>query len=139
MARGRKPEAPSVKAARGTLRNDRDANKIEYEVPDDPPKIPDTLSPGGQAVWEHELPNVLKAKKAKGVDSSYFARYCELESMALTCFAAEPPIAPPASMIKEINSMAAALGIAGASSRTLVIEAPAEKPKTNPFAGNGRR
>lgn len=133
MARGRRPDPPSVKALRGTLRADRDAQKIEIVVPNSPPVMPEYLSPGAVAVWEENLGRVIAAG-VKECDSDFFARYCELEASLRACW--RDGMAPPSSAIGKANEMAIALGIGGPKSR--VAKADTSKGN-NPFARNGRR
>lgn len=135
---GRRPEAPSVKAARGTYRKDRDDNKFEFQVPDSPPRKPESLSEAACEIWDDQLEHVIAAGN-KEVDSAFFARYCKLEALCNEAF--EINVAPPASHLSEVNKMAIRLGIAGPSSRTLVaMSEPEGKPKqSNPFGGFGKR
>ena len=136
MQRGRKPEAPSTKAARGTLQPVRDAERTEVIVPGDPPVMPDYLTAGAIDVWQEEIGRVMAAGVAE-IDSSLFARYCSLESQVRQAFQAdETP--PPAAYLTVLRQYAELLGIAGRKSRVgKVTNDPTQS--RNPFARNGAR
>lgn len=136
MQRGRKAEAPSVKAARGTLRPFRDANKVEIIIPGSPPMMPDYLTPEAQDVWQEEIGRVMAAGVTE-VDSSLFARYCSLEALLRKAFRAggEPP---PAAYLTTQRQQAELLGIAGRKSRVGKVSDGASA-QANPFARNGPR
>ena len=136
MKRGRKPEPPSAKAARGTLQPVRDGLKTEILVPGDPPAMPDYLTPEAELVWQEEIGRVMAAGIAE-IDSSLFARYCALEALIRKAFAAggEPP---PAAYLTTQRQHAELLGIAGRNSRVgKVTDDPSKR--SNPFARNGAR
>ncbi|AGH48757.1 hypothetical protein CV103_12035 [Sphingomonas fennica] len=136
MKPGRKAEAPSTKAARGTLRPFRDGLKNELVVPGDPPLMPDYLTAEAQDVWQEEIGRVMAAGVAE-IDSSLFARYCSLEALVRQSFNAgrEPP---PASYLTVLRQYAELLGIAGRKSRVGKIADDPTKTR-NPFARNGHR
>ena len=115
MKRGPKAEAPSAKAARGTLRPFRDGLKTEIVVAGDPPMMPDYLTPEAQIVWQEEIGRVMSAGVSE-VDSSMFARYCSMEALVRQAFKAggEPP---PAAVLTMLRQHAELLGIAGRKSR----------------------
>lgn len=137
MQRGRKPEAPSTKAARGTLQPVRDAGRTEILVPGSPPAQPEYLTPGAIDVWQEEIGRVMSAGIVE-IDSSLFARYCSLEALVRQAFkaAAEPP---PAAYLTALRQHAELLGIAGRKSRvgSKVSDDPTQN--ANPFARNGHR
>jgi hypothetical protein len=133
MNRGRKPEALSTKAARGTLQPCRDDGRTQVIVPGDPPMMPDTLSIEAQMIWADEIGRVM-ATGVADADSSLFADYCELTALIRKAWSAAE--APPAAYLSEQRRRAEMLGIAGPKSR--VMSADPQKA-TNPFARNGRR
>lgn len=136
MERGRKPEAPSTKAARGTLQPVRDADRTEIIVPGSPPAMPDYLTAQAIDVWQEEIGRVMAAGTVE-IDSSLFARYCSLEALVRQAFNAggEPP---PAAYMTVLRQYAELLGIAGRKSR---VGGRADDPSKaqNPFARNGNR
>lgn len=136
MQRGRKPDPPSEKMARGTLQKVRDGLKVETIVPGDPPAMPDYLTPGAIDVWQEELGRVMATGVAE-IDSSLFARYCSLEALVRLAFEAggEPP---PAAYLTELRRMGELLGIAGRKSRVGKVT---DDPTNNrsPFRNNGHR
>lgn len=127
MQRGRKPELPQVKEARGTFRNDRDGQKQQVIVPNDPPAMPDHLDAEAQSVWAEELSRVMMYTVTE-VDSSLFARYCCLEACVRSSFAEGK--APPAAYLTELRRMGELMGIAGPKSR---IQTGNVQPKRNAF------
>ena len=134
MKRGPKAEAPSAKAARGTLRPFRDGLKTEIVVAGDPPMMPDYLTPEAQIVWQEEIGRVMSAGVSE-VDSSMFARYRSMEALVRQAFKAggEPP---PAAVLTMLRQHAELLGIAGRKSRVgKVNDGPTKS--ANPFARNG--
>lgn len=134
MKRGPKAEAPSAKAARGTLRPFRDGLKTEIVVAGDPPMMPDYLTPEAQIVWQEEIGRVMSAGVSE-VDSSMFARYCSMEALVRQAFKAcgEPPSAAVLTMLRQHAEL---LGIAGRKSRVgKVNDGPTKS--ANPFARNG--
>jgi len=136
MKRGRKPEPPSAKFARGTLQPVRDGQKTEIIVPGDPPAMPDYLTAEAIDVWQEELGRVMAAGVAE-IDSSLFARYCSIEALIRQAFKAEGP-PPPAAYLTVLRQYAELLGIAGRKSRVgKVADDPTKS--TNPFARNGPR
>lgn len=137
MKRGAKPQLPSVKAARGTLRKDRDGAKPlvgQVVGQGDPPVTPDYMTAEAQDIWLEELPRVMCGGVAE-LDSSLFARYCSLEALARKAFTAGEP--PPAAYLTELRRMAELLGIAGP--RVRQGQKQGSTPADNPFARNGRR
>lgn len=135
MKRGRKPEPPAVKAARGTLQPVRDADRVELVVADAPPQMPETgLTPEAEIVWQEEISRVMAAGNTE-LDSSLFADYCELTAMLRKAW--REGVAPPAAYLTNARQMRELLGIGGRKSRVGVkLDGPA---KANPFARNGRR
>src|SRR5690606_28226415 len=116
MQRGRKPEPPSAKLARGTLQPVRDGVKTEILVPGDPPLMPDYLTAEAQLVWQEEIGRVMSAGVTE-IDSSLFARYCALEALIRKAFADPQGEPPPAAYLTTQRQMAELLGIAGRKSR----------------------
>lgn len=137
MQRGRKPEAPSTKAARGTLQPVRDAGRTEILVPGSPPAQPEYLTPGAIDVWQEEIGRVMSAGTVE-IDSSLFARYCSLEALVREAFkaASEPP---PAAYLTVLRQYAELLGIAGRKSRVGSKVSDDPTKNANPFARNGHR
>lgn len=135
MNRGRKPDPPGDKAARGTLQPCRDAQKTEIIVPGSPPAQPEYLTPGAIDVWQEEIGRVMAAGVVE-IDSSLFARYCSLEALIRVAFKGNEP--PPAAFLTEARRMGELLGIAGRRSR---IGKVADDPtkSANPFNKNGNR
>lgn len=139
MERGRKPEPPGVKAARGTLQPCRDADRTEIVVPGSPPAQPEYLTPQAIAVWQEEIGRVMAAGTVE-IDSSLFARYCSLEALVRQAFnAAQEP--PPAAYLTVLRQYAELLGIAGRKSRVGSKVGDDPTKQGNPFKriGAGRR
>lgn len=136
MQRGRKPEAPSTKAVRGTLQPVRDADRTEILVPGSPPAQPEYLTAEAIAVWQEEIGRVMAAGTVE-IDSSLFARYCSLEALVRQAFNAggDPP---PAAYLTVLRQYSELLGIAGRKSRVGKVGDDPSK-SGNPFARNGSR
>jgi phage terminase small subunit len=135
MQRGRKPEPPSVKEARRTIRPYRDAKTGEMTVPGSPPVRPDYLTPQAIDVWQEEIGRVMAAGTVE-IDSAHFARYCSLEALVRAAFNAGEP--PPAAYLTVLRQYAELMGIAGRKSRVgKVADDPSKN--ANPFARNGTR
>ena len=136
MKRGRKPEPPSAKAARGTLQPVRDGIKTEIIVPGDPPVVPDYLTAEAIDVWQENIGRVMAAGTSE-LDSDLFARYCATEALVRAAFRAgdEPP---PAAYLTALRQYAELLGIAGRKSRVGKVTDDPTKNR-NPFAKNGHR
>ena len=132
MQNGPKPLCIATKLARGTYRPDRDADVIEIVASDDPPQIPEYLTPEAEIVWEGEIGRIIAAGGSEA-DSALVGRYCSLESMVRQAFATGTP--PPATYLAELRRHAELLGIAGAKSRTIRPGAST----ANPFIRNGRK
>lgn len=138
MQRGRKPEPPGTKAARGTSQKVRDAGRTELVVPGSPPLMPDYLTAEAIDVWQEEIGRVMSAGTAE-IDSSLFARYCSLEALVRQAFRAEGE-PPPAAYLTVLRQYAELLGIAGRKSRVgKVTDDPTKN--ANPFkrVGSGSR
>lgn len=133
MKRGRKPETVDTKQARGTLQPCRDASKVQIIASDDPPQMPDYLTPAAECVWEETIGRVMHAGVSE-TDSSLLARYCAMEAISRQTLQGGEPI--PASVMTALRQMEELLGIAGPKSR--IGRAPGGKP-ANPFNRNGRR
>jgi hypothetical protein len=137
MKRGRKPEPPSTKVARGTFQPIRDGVKTEIIVAGDPPVRPDYLTPEAIDVWQEVIGRVMAAGVSE-VDSALLARYCSLEALARRAFAAgEEP--PPAAYLTVLRQHEELLRIAGPKSRVGGGGKPDGSTNRNPFARNGAR
>jgi len=136
MRPGRKPETPSTKEARGTLKPYRDSGKVEICVPGDPPVMPDYLTAGAIDVWQEVLPRVMAAGVSE-VDSAMLARYCSTEAIVRETFRADgaPPPAAYLTMLRQYEEL---LRIAGPKSRVGGGGGDGAKP-ANRFARNGSR
>lgn len=137
MKRGAKPQLPAIKAARGTLRKDRDGAKPlvgQVVGQGEPPITPDYLTAEARNIWLEELGRVMCGGVGE-LDSSLFARYCSLEALARKAFKSGEP--PPAAYLTELRRMAELLGIAGP--RVRQGQKQGSTPADNPFARNGRR
>ncbi|MCW2412925.1 MULTISPECIES: hypothetical protein [unclassified Sphingobium] len=129
MQRGPKKKSPEAKKATGTFRPSRDNPK--FLVTDaSPPKLPAYLSPEAQQVWREEFNRVVQAGTIDA-DSSLFARYCALESLARQAFLKGE--FPKATYIVELRKLGEALGIGGVPSRAQ-RGTTAEPNRSNPFA-----
>lgn len=136
MKRGRKPEPPAVKAARGTFQPVRDAGRVELVVAGAPPQIPETgLTPEAELVWQEEISRVMAAGNTD-LDSSLFADYCELTAMLRKAW--REGVAPPAAYLTNARQMRELLGIGGRKSR-VGVKPEGGGAASNPFARNGRR
>ncbi len=139
MKRGRKPVAPSEKAARGTLQPCRDAGKIEFVEPDSLPQRPDWLTAAGEEIWIEEVGRVMASRLASEKDSTMFANYCNLQGAISLAWRAGD--VPPAAMLMEARKMAEQFGLFGARSRVKSSGGPGGLPSgpvANPFVRNGR-
>lgn len=126
MKRGRKPDLPSVKEARGTWRKDRDKQKLELITPTDPPIMPDYLTDAAIMVWQDEIGRVMQTG-AGDIDSSEFAAYCSLEASCRELFA-EGKV-PPITALSEARKKRELFGLAGPKSRIINTD----KKSKNPF------
>jgi hypothetical protein len=129
MKRGRKPELPSTKLARGTFQPVRDAGKTEIITAGDPPVRPDYLTPEAIDVWQENIGRVMTTGNTE-TDSDLFARYCSTEALVRAAFKAggDPP---PAAYLTTLRQMGEMLGIAGRKSR-VGSKAP-DGNSSNPF------
>ncbi|MCW2365559.1 hypothetical protein M2341_001006 [Sphingobium sp. B7D2B] len=130
MQRGPKKKSAEVKKATGTFRPSRDNPKFLI-TDNSPPKLPAYLSPEAQQVWREEFNRVVQAGTIDA-DSSLFARYCALESLARRDFLKGEY--PKATYVVELRKLAEALGIGGVPSRAQ-RGTPSEDDNKNPFAG----
>lgn len=137
MRPGRKPDTPSEKEARGTLRPVRDSGRQEITVPGDPPMMPEYLTPEAIVVWQELLGRVMAAGITE-VDSAMFARYCSLEALVRKAFNAggEPP---PAAYLTVLRQHEELLRIAGPKSRVGSGGKVDGSTPGNPFSRNGHR
>ena len=137
MKRGPKPETPTAKADRGTLRPFRDGLKTEIVVPGNPPVQPDYLTAEAIEVWQEVLGRVMAAGVTE-VDSALLARYCSLEALVRKAFnaGAEPP---PAAYLTVLRQHEELLRIAGPKSRVGGGGNTDGGKPGNPFARNGHR
>jgi hypothetical protein len=133
MERGRKPEPPDTKLARGTFQPCRDGQKVQIIAPGDPPMMPDYLTAEAEIVWQEILGRVMAVGIAEP-DSALLARYCAMEALARKTLSTGEPI--PASVMTALRQYEELLRIAGPKSRVGVK--PGGK-SANPFARNGRR
>lgn len=138
MQRGRKPEAPSTKAARGTLQKVRDGLKFEIVVSGDPPAMPEYLTPGAIEVWQENIGRVMAAGTCE-LDSDLFARYCSTEALVRDAFKDADGEPPPAAYLTLLRQYAELLGIAGRKSRVGTGGATNGAQSGNRFGRNGRR
>lgn len=133
MQPGRKPETPGTKLARGTFKPHRDAQKVQLIASDDPPQMPDYLTPEAEIVFQETVGRVMHAGVAEA-DSSLLGRYCAMEALSRETLAKGEPI--PASVMTALRQMEELLGIAGPRSR---VGRVTDGKSSNPFARNGRR
>lgn len=135
MKRGPKPQLPTTKVQRGTLRKDRDgAGPVQMIMAGDPPMMPDYLAPAAQIIWMEEISRVMVASVSE-LDSSFFAEYCSMTALIRAAFIAGE--APPSAYLTEQRRRAESLGIAGPRSRQGVKNGGTQSE--NPFARNGRK
>lgn len=128
MKRGPKQQLPTVKALKGTLRNDRDGNRVEIITPDSLPVEPDFLTEGGRLVWLDNIGRIAQTKQATELDSEMVATWCNLQALIrATMINGE---IPPAAYLSESRKIAEQLGLFGAKSR---VGTKANEPKKNPF------
>ena len=134
--RGRKPELPANKAARGTERNDR-----QYEVIEAPTGLvvpPDGMPEGAILLWHDYAPIADLMGTLKPADAMSFAQWCVMswhlqQSWQL---GADPA---PSSYIQQWRTLGELFGLAGEKSRlaSKVINDP--QARGNPFARRGKR
>jgi phage terminase small subunit len=128
---GRKPLPREHKQAAGTLQACRDINTT-IRVESSQPVAPAYLDPAALAVWQEELPRVMRAGTCE-LDSTLFARYCAVEAQTRAAYLRGEPI--KAATSSELRRYAELLGIAGAMSRVVRGVAPASNDKpANAFA-----
>lgn len=133
MKTGRRVADPKAKELAGTYRRDRHGDIAPIAEPvRDLPVQPGYMTPEGKEVWAEELQRVV-ACGLTGADSTFFARYCELEAgFRVSVMARE---LPTASLVTELRRAAELLGIAGHRSRLVRASTAAEPNKpASPFA-----
>jgi hypothetical protein len=135
MKRGRKPDLPSVKAARGTFQPCRDAGKVEVIEPVGRMLQPDWLTAAGEEVWMDDIGRVSHGRLVTERDTTMFANYCNLQGAINMAWRAGE--VPPAAHLMEARKMAEQFGIFGAKSRVKVGDDGGQS--SNPFTRNGRR
>lgn len=136
MKRGRKPDLPSVKEARGTLQKCRDANRVEVIEPDALPAQPDWLTTAGEEIWQDDIGRVAQGKLVNERDSTMFGNYCNLQGAIVLAWRAGE--VPPAAHLVEARKMAEQFGIFSAKSR-MGNKGDGAAGTSNPFAKNGKR
>jgi len=129
MKPGPKQQLPSVKALKGTLRNDRDGDRLEIITPDSLPVEPDFLTPGGRLVWLDNIGRIAQTRQATELDSEVVAHWCNLSAAIRDAWASGA--VPPSAHLAEMRKIAEQLGLFGAKSR--VGTKGAEEKKANPF------
>lgn len=142
MKRGPKPDLPSAKAARGTLRPNRDGGRVEIIEPDSLPQRPDWLTAAGEEVWIDDIGRVAQGRMVNERDATMFGQYCNLQGAIITAWRAVAKgdgDVPPAAYLMEARRMAEIFGICGARSRVQTVVAGSSIDAGNPFARNGKR
>lgn len=140
--RGRKPDTPAAKIARGTMKPSVEALRDQLRAPDDVPQMSPYLSPAAQEVWEREIQSITAAG-ARRCDSAFVNHTIsmitdfELRTKAYQ-EGVEGVDAPPITLAVELRTRLEGLGMAGAKTR---VKLPSGQSggKGNPFAGNGNR
>lgn len=130
MRPGTKTLPVAEKHKRGTYQPCRDAGKVDIIGSDDPPAMPDRLSPGAQMIWTEDLGRVMSSG-VNELDSALFANYCELQAAIREAWADPNGKPPPVGALVEVRKMAELLGIAGPKSRVQRLD---NKAKGNRFA-----
>ena len=135
MNRGRKPEPPSTKLARGTYQPCRDGFRVELVEPNAMPIQPDWLTEAGGEVWRDDIGRVSGRSLVTEADSTMFASYCNLQGACTLAW--RTGAVPPAAHLMEVRKLAELFGIAGGKSR---VKTGGDGPKSsNPFAAHGKR
>lgn len=129
MKRGRLPETPSTKLARGTIRPARDGQKCEVIVPAGLPQQPTWLTDAGQQEWLDAIARVAVGRIVTEADSALFGVLCNL--MGSIGAAWQAGEVPPAAFLTEARRLSELFGLAGSKSR---VGAPIQKAAENPFA-----
>jgi hypothetical protein len=125
-----KPQLPSIRAERGTLRPDRgDMNLIELVAPDDMPKMPDFMTAAGEEVWMDNIGRVSGNRLVSESDTELFGTFCNIAGANRMAWRAGE--VPPISALAEMRRLAEFFGIAGAKSRVVKVEQGG--PSGNPF------
>lgn len=136
MKRGRKPDLPSVKEARGTFQKCRDADRVEVIEPDALPSQPDWLTVAGEEIWQDDIGRVAQGKLVTERDSTMFGNYCNLQGAIVLAWRAGE--VPPAAHLVEARKMAEQFGIFSAKSR-MGNKGDGAVGGSNPFTRNGKR
>lgn len=116
MQRGPKPETVDTKLARGTFQLCRDGNKTQIIPSDDPPQMPDYLTPEAEIVWQ-EMAGRVMASGVGESDSAFLARYCAVEAISRDTLSRGEAI--PSAVMTALRQMEELLGIAGPKSRVV--------------------
>ena len=129
MKTGRRIANPSAKQLAGTFRKDRHAAIAPIAAPSAcPPVRPTYMTVEGRLIWDEEIARIT-ACGAVEADSSFIARYCEIEAIyRVSVMAGE---VPSGTILTELRRMAELLGIACPRSRlTKIGEAGNAKQNT---------
>jgi hypothetical protein len=135
MKRGRRPDLPSTKQARGTFQPCRDGGKTEIVAPMSLPMQPPWLTEAGQEVWLDDIGRVAPGRLISERDSTMFANYCNLQGAIVIAW--RLGAVPPAAHMAEARRLAEQFGLFGAKSRMMISEGGVSAD--NPFAHHGRR
>lgn len=135
MKRGRKPDLPSTKKARGTSQPCRDAGRVEVIEHDAVPRQPEWLTPEGQMIWLEDIGRVIHHGLVGELDSTVFGNYCNLQGAIAKAWRLGE--VPPSAAISEARKMAEQFGIFGRKSRMRMMKDGGASQ--NPFAKNGRK
>ena len=132
MKSGRRVADPNAKKLAGTYRGDRHATITATAEPvRDLPVRPGYMTAEGKAVWEEELQRVV-ACGLTSADSTFYARYCELEAIFRVAVMARE--VPTSSLVTELRRAAELLGIAGHRSRLIKAATAQPEKAASPFA-----
>jgi hypothetical protein len=131
MKPGTKPNLPSIRDERGTMRPDRgDMSLIELVAPDDMPQRPDFLTTAGEEVWMDNISRVMANRLVSERDAELFATFCNLAGANRMAWRAGE--VPPLGALTEMRRLAELFGIASAKSR--VVKVDKGGPSGNPFS-----
>ena len=140
--RGRKPDTPAAKIARGTMKPSVDALRDQLRAPDDVPVMAPYLSTVAREVWEREIEAIIAAG-ARRCDSAYVNHTISLiADFELRTKSYQDGVegvdAPPITLAVELRTRLEGLGLAGAKTR-VKLPSGQSGAKGNPFAANGNR
>ena len=132
MKPGAKPQLPSLREEKGTLRPDRgDLNLVELSALGDTPKMPDFLTTAGEEVWQDNISRVSAIRLVSESDTELFGTFCNIAGANRMAWRANE--VPPVSSIVEMRRLAEYFGICGAKSRVVKIDKSSAGPNGNPF------